>query len=289
MKKYYVSLLALGDNLISLSLLEQLDSKVNILGTKHTLNIARLINIENKLNIKIVFEDIPAFYDIKKQGIFKSLIDFYKFINFIKKNDIDELVFEKEDFRTALIAFFTKIKISTPNIQNSKIYSNRKELIENIYHKKTNLNNYNLQLKNPRIIVINPLTRVELKNINKDELHYLLKLLKSKNYEIYLIDIEKKYQEFQDNVTHYLTNTTLSDVKQLIGKCDLYIGGDSFLIHLAYYLKRNYFIFFYRDNDDFLPPNIAEDFYIKVYETDTIKDKIKQKFINMELIDDNSN
>ena len=87
--KYYVSLLALGDNLISLSLLEQLDEKVKILGTKHTQNISKLIDVEDKLDIDIVFDEIPAFYDIKKMGILKAIKDFYKFIKYIKMETIN--------------------------------------------------------------------------------------------------------------------------------------------------------------------------------------------------------
>jgi ADP-heptose:LPS heptosyltransferase len=284
MKKYYVSLLALGDNLISLSLLEQLDYKVNILGTRHTLNIAKLMNIENKLNIEIIFEDIPAFYDIKKRGIVKSVIDFYKFIIFIKRKNINELVFEKKDFRTILVAFFTHVKIYYPDIQISKVYNNRKKFIENVYNKNIHLNKYNLQLKSPKIIVINPLTRVELKNIKHSHLRYIIEELNQNGYEIYLVDIEKKYKEFEHKVRVYLTNTTLEDIKQLIKRCDLYIGGDSFLIHLSYYLQKNYFIIFYRDNDDFLPPNATDEFYIKAHVCNNFETEIIKKFKDIKII-----
>lgn len=282
--KYYVSLLALGDNLISLSLLEQLNDKVNILGTKHTKNIASLIGVENKFNIQVVFDDIPAFYDIKKQGVLKAIFDFFKFIKYLKTNNIEEIMLEKKDFRSSFISLLTNTKISYPNSLNSKVYENRKELIENVYKQSINVNSYRLKIENPKKILINPLTRVELRNIKRNHLDFIINKLNKYGYEIYLIDIESRYQEFDNKVQYYLTNTTLEDVKQLIKECDLYIGGDSFLIHLAYYLQRNYFMIFYRDNNDFLPPNITQDFYIKAHDSGDFDDELKQKFTNIELI-----
>jgi len=282
--KYFISLLALGDNLISLSLLKQLDKKVKILGTKHTKNIIELIGANDKFDLEIVFDDIPAFYDIAKQGILQSIKDFFTFIKYIKKNNIQEIVFEKKDFRSSLVSLFTNIKIYYPNNLNLKVYNNRQELISTVYRQSLDMKSYLLTIDKPKIIVINPLTRVELRNIKHNHLKHIIDTLKSSGYEIYLIDIENRYIEFESKVQHYLTNTTLDDVRQLIEKCDLYIGGDSFLIHLAYYLKRNYFILFYRDNDNFLPPNVYDDFYIKAHKCNDFEKELNNKFKNIGLI-----
>lgn len=283
--KYYISLLAFGDNLISLSLLQQLDTEVYILGTKHTKDVAELMNIQNnKFHIEVVFENIPAFYDIRKQGIWLAIKDFAKFIRFVKYNKIKELVFEKKDFRASIICFFTQ---ATPYFSASlttNVYERRKELIEKVYAKEIALSAYKFKISNPKIILINPLTRSETRNIRKDHLKNILELLNSYEYEVYLIDIEKRYEDLNMNVKYYLTDTTLQDLRFLLSISDLYIGGDSFLIHLAYYLKRNYFMIFYRDNDDFLPPNISCDFYIKAHKSDNFYKEIKEKFIKIGLI-----
>jgi len=282
--KYYLNMLSLGDNLISLAFLEQLNTKVNILGTKHTENIINLLGLEHKVEIYVVFNDIPTFYDIRKYGIFKASLDFLKFIRYLQIHNIKEVIFEKKDFRSSLTSMFTNTNIYYPNSINTKVYENRKELIENIYKQSIDFNSYLLQIQNPKTIVINPLTRVELKNIKKNHLNLIIDELMQHNYEIYLIDIENRYQEFEKKVHSYLTNTTLNDVKKLIKKCDLYIGGDSFLIHLAYYLQRNYFMIFYRDNDDFLPPNITENFYIKAHNNRNFDKELREKFQNIGLI-----
>lgn len=283
-KNRFVLLLSLGDSLISLSYLNQLDKDIVILGTRHTENIAKLIDVNKKVDVEIVFDDIPAFYDIKKRGIFKAVLDFYRFINYLKVNKIDSLVFEKNDFRTSILSLLTNIEVYHQDDKNNKIYNYRQKLIENIFQKKIDLGTYTLKLKQPKVIVINPLTREEYRNIKHEHLKFMIDILNKNHYEIYLIDIEKKYQNFKNSVQYYLTNTTLQDVKNLINRCDLYIGGDSFLIHLAYYLKRNYFIFFYRENDDFLPPNILEDFYIKINESIDLNSVLEKKFKNIGLV-----
>jgi|SaaInlStandDraft_3_1057020.scaffolds.fasta_scaffold10002_3 ADP-heptose:LPS heptosyltransferase len=281
---YYISFQALGDNLISLSFLKQLNIKANVLGTSHTINISKLIKGDNELNINVLFDDIPAFYDIRKKGFIKASKDLYKFIKFIKSNEVKILVFEKKDLRSSLVVFFTNVQVYYPNDLNLKVYQHRAELISDIYKQKVSLNSYKLQLNTPKKIIINPLTRVEIKNIKHNHLDYIITKLAKYGYEIYLIDINDEYPEFKNKVQYYLTNTTLNDVKNIIDDCSLYIGGDSFLIHLAYYLKRNYFIIFYRDNDDFLPPNIENDFYIKAHIGDDFEKELNDKFKNIGLI-----
>jgi ADP-heptose:LPS heptosyltransferase len=203
---------------------------------------------------------------------------------FVKDNKIKELVFEKKDFRAYVICFFTQATPYFSVSSNSNVYERRKELIEKVYGKEINLSVYKFKILNPKIILINPLTRSEARNIKKDHLKNILEFLNLYGYEIYLIDIEKRYEDLKMNVKYYLTDTTLQDLRSLLLKSDFYIGGDSFLIHLAYYLKRNYFMIFYRDNDDFLPPNISCDFYIKAHTSDNFRKEIEEKFIKIGLI-----
>lgn len=282
--KYYVSLLALGDNLISLAFLRQLSDEIHVLGTKHTNNILKLIGSKENIHIHKVFEDIPAFYDIKKRGLISACRDFYKFIRYVRSNGIDELVFEKKDFRSTMIAILTKAKVFYPDSFVCNAYKNRRELISEVYKNDVALNTYKLELHDVKIVVINPLTRLEKRNIKHQHLSFMCKKLKQNGYETYLIDLEKKYTQLEEDVTHYLTNTSLEDVKELILKADLYIGADSFLIHLAYYLKKNFFMIFYRDNYDFLPPNIENSFYIQAHHCSDFESEVQQKFKSIGLV-----
>jgi len=255
LEKYFVSLQALGDNLISLSLLAQLDERVKILGTKHTQSIIALMGVEEKFDLLIPFEDIPAFYDIRKRGIFKAIKEIIIFRSYVKKHCMQELIFEKYDWRVRLLTFGLHVNVKS-QFYSDNVYANRKLLIEDAYGSKIHLNDGNEPFFPQTIqkVLINPATRVSLKNIHSDHLNSIITLLRKSNIEVTLIDLEQNYMVLENSVAHYATHTTLNDVKNMLLQTDLYIGADSFLIHYAYYLHKAFFIIFNQENTHFLPP-----------------------------------
>ncbi|MCQ2929479.1 lipopolysaccharide heptosyltransferase family protein [Helicobacter pylori] len=274
-------LLALGDNLITLSLLKEIALKqqqpLKILGTRLTLKIAKLLECEKHFEIIPVFENIPAFYDLKKQGVFWAMKDFLWLLKTLKKRKIKRLILEKQDFRSALLSKF--IPITTPNKEIKNVYQNRQELFSQIYGHVFDNSQYSMSLKNPKKILINPFTRSIERSISLEHLKIILKLLKP--FCVTLLDFEERYAFLKDEVAHYRAKTSLEEVKNLILESDLYIGGDSFLIHLAYYLKKNYFIFFYRDNDDFMPPKNEN--FLKAHKSHFIEQDLAKKFRHLGL------
>ncbi|MCH4599224.1 glycosyltransferase family 9 protein [Helicobacter pylori] len=277
-------LLALGDNLITISLLKEIAFKhqqpLKILGTHLTLKIARLLECEKHFEIIPLFENVPAFYDFKKQGVFLAMKDFLWLLKAIKKHQIKHLILEKQDFRSALLAKF--IPITTPNKEIKNVYQNRQELFSQIYGHVFDRSSYPMNLKNPKKILINPFTRSIERSIPLEHLKIVLKLLKP--FCVTLLDFEERYAFLQNEAAHYRAKTSLEEVKNLILESDLYIGGDSFLIHLAYYLKKNYFIFFYRDNDDFMPPNGKKENFLKAYKSHSIEQDLAKKFRHLGLL-----
>ncbi|AFI07156.1 glycosyltransferase family 9 protein [Helicobacter pylori] len=277
-------LLALGDNLITLSLLKEIASKqqrpLKILGTHLTLKIAKLLECKKHFEIIPLFENVPAFYDLKKQGVFLAMKDFLWLLKAIKKHKIKHLILEKQDFRSALLSQF--IPITTPNKEIKNVYQNRQELFSQIYGHVFDNSQYSMSVKNPKKILINPFTRSIDRSIPLEHLQIVLKLLKP--FCVTLLDFEERYAFLQNEAAHYRTKTNLEEVKNLILESDLYIGGDSFLIHLAYYLKKNYFIFFYRDNDDFMPPNGGNENFLKAHKSHFIEQDLAKKFRHLGLL-----
>ncbi|AFI06192.1 glycosyltransferase family 9 protein [Helicobacter cetorum] len=275
---HFACLLALGDNLITLSLLKEIANKqqkpLKILGTHLTLKIAKLLECEKHFEITPIFENVPAFYEIKKQGVIFAIKDFLLLLKAVKKHQIKHLILEKQDFRSSLLSKF--IQVSTPSKEIKNIYKNRQELFSQIYGHVFDSTQYSIGLENPKKILINPFTRENYRNISLEHLQIVLKLLKP--FSITLLDFEERYLFLKDEVAYYYTKTSLEEVKNLILESDLYIGGDSFLIHLTYYLKKNYFIFFYRDNDDFMPPNCKNECLLKAHRSVNIKKDLREKF-----------
>ncbi len=190
------------------------------------------------------------------------------------------MILEKHDFRSALLSKF--VSITTPNKEIKNVYQNRQELFSQIYGHVFDNPLYPMNLKNPKKILINPFTRENDRNISLEHLKIVLKLLKP--FCVTLLDFEERYAFLKDEVAHYRTKTSLEEVKNLILESDLYIGGDSFLIHLAYYLKKNYFIFFYRDNDDFMPPNGKNENFLKAHKSHFIELDLAKKFRHLGLL-----
>lgn len=278
---YYVSLQAFGDNLVSISLLSQLDGKVNIIGTKITENIINLVGLNDKFNIKVVSEDIPAFYHIRKYGVINAIKDVFSFRRNIKNSNIKVLIFEKKDFRISLLTAGLNVKVYSSNNYNY-VYNNRVDLIRNTYEKDVKLD-YNINIKKEvRTVLINPVTRSERRDITKDNLYQVLSILKSHRIKVKLVDYSKEYSEFEGEVDQYFTNTTLEEVRDLLLSCDLYLGGDSFLVHLAYYYHKPYFIIFnYEYNRTFLPPfSQVNDNYIVISDSQEFKSQFEGKFLS---------
>lgn len=120
-----------------------------------------------------------------------------------------------------------------------------------------------MNLKNFKKILINFFIRENYRNIFLEYLKIVLKFLKF--FCVMFLDFEEWYVFLKDEVVYYCVKISLKEVKNLILESDLYIGGDLFLIYLVYYLKKNYFIFFYRDNDDFML--FKNENFLKVYKS----------------------
>lgn len=253
LEKYFVSFQALGDNLISLSLLAQRDKPIKILGTKQTQSIITLIGVEDKFDLLMPFEDIPAFYDIRRQGIFKAIKDIIIFRSYVKKYHIQELVFEKLDWRARLLTFGISRFIAKNTTK--QVYINRKNLLNFCYEENFKLKNVPKLRSTVQKVLINPLAREQKRNISKEHLESILEVLKSCNIKITLLDYSEDYHEFKNMVNEYWSHTSLNEVKLIMQNHDFFIGTDSFLIHLAYYLEKPFFIIFNFEYFDFLPPN----------------------------------
>ena len=268
--KFYLNLLALGDNLISLGLLKNIKTKINIIGTPNTREIIRCLGLQEKINLEIVFEDTPAFYKIRSKGIICAIKDFYRLIKYIREHQINEIVYEKKDFRSKLISLFTNAKEHSPN-QTLNAYKDRKDLIENVYSTKIRLDNYVMKINKPKKIVINPATGHASRDIKKEHLISILEFIKAHGCNISLLDLSKEYEDLKNYVEYYTSKISFEDTKKLIKDSDLCIGGDSFFIHFAYYFRRNYFIVYYNDWDYFRPPNCNINFHINAHKVKNFK------------------
>ena len=245
---------ALGDNLISLYLLNQYHGreKIVILGTALTRKVAELIGVADRFDIEVVFDDIPAFYDVRKKGLLRALKDLLLFRRFLKKRRFGTVILEKKDFRSALMTFGLSRVHYGQKIRQT--YLDRKELFEESFAIPIQLKASVKPGRNIRSVLIAPSSRLSVKNIHSNDLENILSCLETANMAVSLVDYTEEYSVFRKKVGAYITGTTLEDVKRLLLGHDLLIGADSFLIHMAYYFEKPFVAVYNVPNLDFLPP-----------------------------------
>jgi ADP-heptose:LPS heptosyltransferase len=278
---YYVALQALGDNLISLCLLKELNEDIEIIGTKSTSEICSLIVVGHQLSVDVLYDEIPSFYNFRKKSAFKIINDIIRFRRFVKSKKVKTLIFEKNDFRIKILTFGLSVKTySVDKFEN--VYLSRKKMLEECFGKKINFDFEFFEPTNYKTVLINPITRLKEKNITSEDLFKLICFLRQKSFFVQLVDYDGSYSKFNVCVDEYISGTSLSDISDLIKSCDLYLGADSFLIHLAYFYKKHFFIIFNHRNDSFLPPiSLTLKNYIVISESEDFVLELDTKFKKM--------
>ena len=72
--------------------------------------------------------------------------------------------------------------------------------------------------------------------------------------------------------------TSLISARELIKESDFFVGTDSFLIHLAYFYNKSFFIVFNYEYFDFLPPGCEViGNYVIINPLEDNKNKIKRR------------
>ena len=255
-----MTLLAYGDNLISLSLLTKLKDKKNvkIIGTSLTQSIADFIP---NLDIPIirVSENIPAFFDVKKRGLISAIREVFDFImNFSRHlNTEDVILFENRGFRSKLLsAYFTR-NIIEPR-RTSNVYEDRRDLLEAVFNEQVQLRDVTVLESLPECVTINPASRVKEKAIPSHVIGYVISYLKRNRIYVRLIDPEKKHFELRKLFDFYHVGTSLHQAVELVRDSDFYIGADSLFIHFAYYLDVPFLALFNKSNLYFSPPGVEK-------------------------------
>jgi len=248
----FVLLQAMGDNLITLSMLAQAEEKIEILGTRLTYEVAKLLDIETKFNIRVLFGEVPAFYDVRKAGVWKAVKEIGTFRRYIRREALTDLVFEKGDVRAGILTYgIARYRASETS---EGVYLDRKSLIELAAGVPVTLKPAARPVAPVRTVVIAPHSRVREKDIRDTDLTALINVLKKEGLHLRLVDHTGTLDRYRNRVDEYYTHTTLAEVRDLIVDSDFMIGCDSFLIHLAYYFDKAFFVVFNAGPSDFLPP-----------------------------------
>ncbi|GAB1536523.1 glycosyltransferase family 9 protein [Geovibrio sp. ADMFC3] len=255
--KHIFLLQAFGDNLVSLRLLKNfIGQDIRVHGTSLTEQIVEIVKVD-EFKIEQIYDGIPAFYNLRKEPLLKSVKDFIFLIKYIKANipSNEPVFFEKDDFRFKLMKLLLNRHILKAAKKEIGFYEDRAKVFESCLNTKiefTSSKDFKLQ---GRSVVINPVGRNETRHLNKAILAFLVKSLKSSDFTISIIDHLGLYSEFESEVDNYYRKTSLKEAVNILKSADVYCGPDSLFIHLAYYYRKPYFCIMNYDSSYFLPPH----------------------------------
>lgn len=266
MKKttHFFLLQAYGDNLVTLSILNQLSDSPPLIvhGTKLTQIIAKILNVS--IEFHMVFDSIPSFYHIRQDGGLNAFISFFKLIHYIN-NTIpkgSQIVFEKSDFRLYLLKQLCPGYYFRAPFSKHNFYIDKATCFSNLL--KTPMLKFTQPLRpnNPKRILINPTGSRSIKNLSFSILNNIIEIITELNIEIDFIDYQNIYTLFEHKVSNYYTNTTLEEAVLLLRNVDAYCGPDSLFIHLAYNYEKPFFCFMNYESSYYLPPNSIDNYNI---------------------------
>ena len=257
-----LSLLGYGDALITAALLERAGAAsrdIRIVGTAITARVGELLN-QPRAPDQILFDDVPAFYALKKHGPMQALRDARTLRGWAQAHagPGHTLIFEKPpSLRNRwMVAGRGCSVIEIP--KRSTVYQDRAEVLAPLLRAEHAFAPVALPAGRARTLLINPSSRIADKALGPQAVHNLVAAAHRRGVAVTLIDVDGSFAAMAADVACYLPKPALADAAQALKVADRYIGPDSFFLHLAYYYRVPELVFFPEGSNYFRPPGLFE-------------------------------
>ena len=247
-----------GDALIAASMIDKSSTEIVLICDNTSETIVKYFFP----NIHIRSYNLRPIYDLNKSSFFSITCSFFRLYLILKSlNSEDCILFDKHDFRAIFFSYLTKAKYIRNRLKEKNIYLSRLNYI-------TGLNSFNELSPNTYSFPLNakiayfPISRVFLKNISFDTYSIISKHLEihSSSQQIY-----KHYLDVDETSNFNFNNySDINELVSIINKSDFLIVCDSLIVHVAYILKKPFWVVFNENiNQKWLPPG-AEESYILI-------------------------
>lgn len=258
---YYLAVRPFGDSLISLSLLNRLPgqiSRVHILGTPVTQQVAAATGL-TRFPIRPALPGIAAFFDIRVRGVRHALDDLRRIRRHLADHTRpgDVLLVEQRDWRNRLLIPAGHAAVVEP-ARTVSVYVDRSALIESHFGARLTLPTCRRPSSRPYTVVIHPGARQPGRTFPQDMVESLMDYAKVKGLSVRLIDPDSSYSIFRQRAETYLPAPTLDEAIACLRASDLFIGADSFFLHLAYFYGIPLFGIGETARPYFSPPGMVE-------------------------------
>ncbi|MGH8461591.1 MAG: glycosyltransferase family 9 protein [Stenotrophobium sp.] len=253
-----ISAMGYGDCLITLSLLERLgpvEREYEIVGTAVTARISALLN--RPLPVVELLPDKAAFYTVKEDGPWKALQDWFSVNRSLRRlsRSGDIFAFERRDLRNRSVKPLRCVGVYAP--QTHCAYNDRQTLVRELFGHAPEWTPAASPQNAVRSVVINPCARYRHKWLTPEILKNLMEIAAQRGWSVTVLDPCGSHAQFSGHA-RYIARPALADAAAILKSSDLYIGPDSFFIHLAYYYRVPLFGIFVPQNHDFQVPGMAQ-------------------------------
>jgi hypothetical protein len=259
----YVSVQGYGDALISLQLLQRagaLPAPLLILGSTQTVQVQDCV-LRSKFEIVELFAGHARFYKLRTAGLRAVFSDLRLFRRWIAENlrADDRLLFEKRDWRNRLLSGALGRHAVAP-AHTGSVYIDRKRMIEALTGRAIELPRCVRPPRPPVSALINPSAGAPEREIGHGALRSLTSLLRRRQCRVTLVDPDGRFAHDAASFDEYHGRIALIDAAALLRRHDLYVGPDSFFIHLAYHCQVPFFAVLPHKEFafDFAPPGSRE-------------------------------
>lgn len=253
------SAMAYGDCLVTLAQLESLPPDARpyrLLGTTITSRVAQ--SLRHPLQSLDMLPDKAAFYTIKERGPRAAVADFISMRRSLRQllQPGDQLAFERRIIRNRLLVPPGCEPIYAP--LSGSAYADRKSLVQSLFGTSMDWMPAAAPEQKLRKVLVNPCARYNDRRLSAAMLDNLVEVARLRHWELALLDPCGCSNEYRERVSSYRQQTSLPQAVELMRSSDLYIGPDSFFVHLAYYWRVPCLGFFFPHRLYFLPPGARE-------------------------------
>jgi hypothetical protein len=254
---YLASILGYGDCLISLSLLEGIESTpVQVVGSAIVRQVAPLLR-QPPPAAELDLSGHAAFYLMRSTSPLAAWRDFRAFRRWsthtLKPGDT--LILEKPDRRNRFLVPRGCRVVDVP--RTGAAYADRAAVLEPWIGRRE-LAPAPAAQDRPRSLLINPGARMRFRMLPPEVVEQALRLAAEGGVAATLVDVDGSYAHLAALARSYLRSPPLAESAAALRAADRFLGTDSFFMHLAYYYRVPQLAFFHAADIYFTPPGLAE-------------------------------
>jgi hypothetical protein len=213
--------------------------------------------LEQPLPVTELLPDKAAFYTIKENGPWHALRDFAALRRGLTKfaGPGDVFAFERWDLRNVAVKPLRSKGGYAP--KSASAYVDRRALVRELFGAAPEWPTPARPAASIRSVVVDPCARFRHRWLSPQIVDNILAVSQSNGWAVTLLDPCKRYAAYRDRVECCLPVPSLTEAVARLRATNLYIGPDSFFIHLAYYFGVPFFDF-YPDNLYFQTPGMQQ-------------------------------